>query len=907
MPLLFKQRPSSKNLYGQQQFASGGGTSSQQRVSSGTGLAGQSSSGGLPRGQSTTSRNTFHSVNTLSSLGTSIAQKGKQRTRTSVGRLKIQGRRLSRYVRDPRLLVAVIKGIYQRWHLKHLIPLAFVMFYMLLGAIVFLWFEGQAEKINLAKRNQAYRRERQLFVKRIDEIMYDRAASMPLQRRRFVEEALDHFHEQLHMEPVVAEPQWSLSTAMYYCGTVFTTIGYGDVACSTVWGRILTVIYAIVGIPLMLITLTELGKFLFKTINEMVARITKLFEKTVGHKISTTNESKVLPTQKVSTGDGIAPQERRVSFKIITEDNSELTLDLSAIDDPQPGKGLSASPSIDRPSIICVDAPDAVVDLETGIVQEVIEEENYDDDLELLNEDGYRDGDQKETPRMPVLVAISCTLGWIFLCAAMFKIWETDWTYAESCYFMFISLSTIGLGDVSVKRRDLMVVCFVFVIIGLSLVSMCINVIQLALEDLYRRLLMKILLDYQAKLAQGGDHRGASVGMMRMWGSSKTAKYLMPMLSADTRLAVMHKIQEEAKETGLEIPPIFEDIDQKTGMPKILAKSKETDPERQSAIAEELVRQADAHATVSHDRLDNASARSPMPSVVCYETDAQTDIIFSVDKNDQTTIVEFIESGIQAEDQTTKIVLEDNSVQTDAPSQIIYEELAIQTEFSAEPSEPPEPLQPKEVDNASWVDEGIQTDFSSQVSTSDDETQTRPMDLSDAETMTAITSVSSLEVQTEKIWTMDQQLQTHLVDLLESEMQTEYPETKNEHIQTPYPELAEAECQTEENEVSDANKKALSKISQARRRLRKAFQSQNASSSDSGQRRVSHGDRQTLTEWGEMPEEDDQEPLDELVESEESLDWDPIDGLHAEKQRPVSDLKKMFDRNMPRRTASKKK
>lgn len=72
----------------------------------------------------------------------------------------------------------------------------------------------------------------------------------------------------------------------------------------------------------------------------------------------------------------------------------------------------------------------------------------------------------------------------------------------------------------------------------------------------------------------GGDHRGASVGMMRMWGSSKTARYLMPMLSADTRLAVMHKIQEEAKETGLEIPPIFEDIDQKTGMPKILAKSK---------------------------------------------------------------------------------------------------------------------------------------------------------------------------------------------------------------------------------------------------------------------------------------------------------------------------------------------
>ncbi|VDD98011.1 unnamed protein product [Enterobius vermicularis] len=46
--------------------------------------------------------------------------------------------------------------------------------------------------------------------------------------------------------------------------------GYGDVACTTAWGRIMTVIYAIVGIPLMLITLNDLGKFLFKMINRLV-------------------------------------------------------------------------------------------------------------------------------------------------------------------------------------------------------------------------------------------------------------------------------------------------------------------------------------------------------------------------------------------------------------------------------------------------------------------------------------------------------------------------------------------------------------------------------------------------------------------------------------------------------------
>lgn len=47
-------------------------------------------------------------------------------------------------------------------------------------------------------------------------------------------------------------------------------LGYGDVACQTTVGRMMTVVYAIVGIPLMLITLNDLGKFLYKAINELI-------------------------------------------------------------------------------------------------------------------------------------------------------------------------------------------------------------------------------------------------------------------------------------------------------------------------------------------------------------------------------------------------------------------------------------------------------------------------------------------------------------------------------------------------------------------------------------------------------------------------------------------------------------
>jgi hypothetical protein len=51
------------------------------------------------------------------------------------------------------------------------------------------------------------------------------------------------------------------------------------------------------------------------------------------------------------------------------------------------------------------------------------------------------------------------------------------------------------------------------------------------------------------------------MGVMKALGGSRTAKYLMPILSENAKRSVMQKVQEEARETGMEIPPIFEHFD----------------------------------------------------------------------------------------------------------------------------------------------------------------------------------------------------------------------------------------------------------------------------------------------------------------------------------------------------------
>ena len=50
--------------------------------------------------------------------------------------------------------------------------------------------------------------------------------------------------------------------ALFYVGTIFTTIGYGNITPRTSGGQALSIAYAIIGIPLVLAILSQFGKAL---------------------------------------------------------------------------------------------------------------------------------------------------------------------------------------------------------------------------------------------------------------------------------------------------------------------------------------------------------------------------------------------------------------------------------------------------------------------------------------------------------------------------------------------------------------------------------------------------------------------------------------------------------------------
>ncbi|VDK70017.1 unnamed protein product [Litomosoides sigmodontis] len=94
-----------------------------------------------------------------------------------------------------------------------------------------------------------------------------------------------------------------------------------------------------------------------------------------------------------------------------------------------------------------------------------------------------RTGMPYKREKMPVSVGIITVILFIAGGAILFAIWE-DWNLFDGAYYSFITLSTIGFGDIVPGQslgegsQEKLIVCALYLLFGMALIAMCFKLMQ---------------------------------------------------------------------------------------------------------------------------------------------------------------------------------------------------------------------------------------------------------------------------------------------------------------------------------------------------------------------------------------------------------------------------------------------
>ncbi|XP_003737626.1 TWiK family of potassium channels protein 7 [Galendromus occidentalis] len=380
--------------------------------------------------------------------------------------------------------------------MSHFGLVTLVVFYCVLGAFLFEYLEAPNEE---AKRLEVMYRRDNVSV----DLWKITNSSRVLEHKQWKSEALQvlkKFEDQVvravrkegydgndHGEP----PQWSFTGSLLYSIIVITTIGYGNVAPKTPQGRVVTIFYAIAGIPLMLLCLSNLGdtmahsfKFFYKYLccamvhkdrrpRKTRSRSRRVYSRNMS--LGALQASSLPATPTLAARHYGQPHRRAASLprtkpapmsrndlwssqiivnRYIKDDDMTLTSTVGAANTVQPQASRS---------------------------EPLVFDFGYESESESSNDEYNR----REEDAVPLWMCCGIVIVYILGGAWLFKYYE-DWDYLEGSYFCFVTLTTIGFGDVvpgqTINEKETqtsrLASCAIYLLFGMALIAMSFNLVQ---------------------------------------------------------------------------------------------------------------------------------------------------------------------------------------------------------------------------------------------------------------------------------------------------------------------------------------------------------------------------------------------------------------------------------------------
>ncbi|XP_077438649.1 potassium channel subfamily K member 18 isoform X2 [Vanacampus margaritifer] len=95
-------------------------------------------------------------------------------------------------------------------------------------------------------------------------------------------------------------------------------------------------------------------------------------------------------------------------------------------------------------------------------------------------------GDTMETLNVPFVLILFIVFAYIFLGGLILPVWETEMKGFDPYYFCFITLTTIGFGDIVPHHPNFFMLTSLFIISGMAVMSMAFKLSQTRLVNCYR-------------------------------------------------------------------------------------------------------------------------------------------------------------------------------------------------------------------------------------------------------------------------------------------------------------------------------------------------------------------------------------------------------------------------------------
>ncbi|XP_059376240.1 potassium channel subfamily K member 18-like [Carassius carassius] len=274
---------------------------------------------------------------------------------------------------------------------------------------------------------------------------------------------------------------WSFYGSLFFCCTLFTTVGYGQMYPVTYEGKVACILYAMVGIPLMLLVISDVGDILAVLLSKAYTHLSLFFRERKLHRSCIHRHEKASSKKQVQGADtdGTYMFQSSLRCTCLQIRNNREIFDRMIIKENVKLK-TALTKSYSCPDLNHMRPTKSSSKLFISIGQEL------------------------ESNEVPLLVILLVVFAYMIVCSQILRCWEKQMDFFDAFYFTFITLTTIGFGDIVPEHPKYFMVTFLFIITGMAIISMAFKLGQSQIFSFYRRCMKfvsmgKVIIDKDPK------------------------------------------------------------------------------------------------------------------------------------------------------------------------------------------------------------------------------------------------------------------------------------------------------------------------------------------------------------------------------------------------------------------------